>query len=97
MAKFGELIGEDKPVLIEFYANSNDVENKRIVLRNVASTIGNKVRVIRINIAENKALKEALDVQELPTFMIYKKGEMKWRKTGFQDDKTLIGLVLQYV
>jgi thioredoxin 1 len=29
--------------------------------------------------------------------MIYKDGEMKWRQTGAQDAKTLIGLVKQYV
>ncbi|WP_405609701.1 thioredoxin family protein [Polaribacter sp. Asnod1-A03] len=97
MAKFGELIGVEKPVLIEFCANSNAAQNKINTLSSVAATLGKNAKVIKINVNENKALIDALDVQKTPTFMIYKKGEMQWRQTGLQDHKTLIGLVLNYV
>ncbi|MCG1034844.1 thioredoxin family protein [Polaribacter sargassicola] len=97
MAKFGELISVDKPVLIKFCANSNDTENQITTLTNVAATLRENAKVIKINVAENKALVDALEVQNIPTFMICKKGEIKWRQAGFKDDKTLIGLVLNYV
>jgi len=93
MAKFGELISEKKPVLINFYSDLKDIET----LNNVVAVLGDKAKVLKINISENQLLVNALQVKENPTFMIFDKGEIKWRKTGFQEANTLISLILQYV
>ena len=97
MTKFGELISIDKPVLIDFYSDLDDVESSVETLRDVAAALGDKAKVIKIDINKNEVLSDALRVKGNPTFMIYKNGEMKWRQTGFQDANTLIGLVQQYV
>lgn len=97
MTKFGELISIDKPVLIDFYSDWDEVESSIDTLRDVAAALGDKAKVIKIDINKNEVLAEALRVKGNPTFMIYKNGEMKWRQTGFQDANTLIGLVQQYV
>ena len=96
MTKFGELISDQKPVLIDFFTDWDDAENTKEILRTVAATLGNKAKVIKIDIKKNEMLADALRVKGNPTFMIYKNGEMKWRKTGFQDAKTLIDLVKEY-
>ncbi|ARV06662.1 thiol reductase thioredoxin [Polaribacter sp. SA4-10] len=97
MTKFGELISVEKPVLIDFYTDWDEVENSLDTLRNVAAALGDKAKVIKIDIKKNEILAEALRVKGNPTFMIYKDGEMKWRQTGLQDAQTLIGLVQQYL
>jgi thioredoxin 1 len=97
MTKFGELISIDKPVLIDFYSDLEDVESSIETLRDVAAALGDKAKVIKIDINKNEVLAGALRVKGNPTFMIYKNGEMMWRQTGFQDANTLIGLVQQYV
>lgn len=97
MTKFGEIISVNKPVLIDFYTNSGDVDEGIDMLRNVAATLGEKAKVIKIDIDKNELLAEALRVKGNPTFMIYKNGEMKWRQTGEQDASTLIDLVQQYI
>jgi thioredoxin 1 len=97
MAKFGELINFEKPVLIDFYVDQEDSENTTEILRNVAATLGDKAKVIKIDIKKNEMLADALRVKGNPTFMIYKNGEMQWRQTGFQDASTLIGLVTEYI
>ena len=97
MTKFGELISVDKPVLIDFYTDWDEVENSIDTLRDVAAALGDRAKVIKIDIKENETLADALRVKGNPTFMIYKNGKMKWRQTGFQDANTLIGLVQQYV
>lgn len=96
MTKFGDVIGIDKPVLIDFYADWSDSEPSLQTLRDVAAALGDKAKVIKIDIRKNQVLAEALRVKGNPTFMIYKKGEMKWRQTGEQDANTLIGLVKQF-
>ena len=96
MTKFGELINAETPVLIDFYSDWNAIENNLDTLRNVAAALGEKAKVIKIDIKKNETLADALRVKGNPTFMIYKNGEMKWRQTGFQDANTLINLVRKY-
>lgn len=98
MTKFGELIGSDIPVLIDFFADWEDGSNDlHSVLRDVAAALGDKAKVIKIDIEKNEALANALRIKGNPTFIIYKDGEMKWRQSGDQDANTLISLVQQYV
>ena len=98
MSKFGELIGLDVPVLLDFYSDDNDSSNTmHPVLRDVAAAIGDKGKVIKINIDKNNELAEALRIKLLPTLMIYKGGEMVWRQSGEQDAKTLITLINDFI
>ena len=98
MSKFGELIETPIPVLLDFYTDwSKTCEGMHSVLREVASALGETARVIKIDVDKNKELAEALRVKDLPTLMIYKNGEMKWRQSGELDAHTLIDLVKEYI
>ena len=98
MSKFGELIEAQVPVLLDFYAEWDEAcAGMHPVLRDVAAALGDKARVIKIDVEKNQELSDALRVKGLPTLMIYKEGEMKWRQSGEQDANTLIGLVNEYV
>lgn len=99
MAKFGEIISSKIPVLIDFYTDWKDVNSNNLhsVLRDVAAALGDKAKVIKIDVDKNEILANALRIKGNPTFIIYKEGEMKWRQTGEQDANTLINLVEQYI
>lgn len=98
MSKFGELIDVNIPVLLDFYTEWNEQsDNMHAVLRDVAAALGDKAKVIKIDVDKNEALAEALRVKGLPTLIIYKDGEMKWRQSGEQDANTLIGIIKQYI
>jgi thioredoxin 1 len=98
MSKFGELIENSVPVLLDFYVDWDEAcKLMHPVLRDVAAALGDKARVIKIDVEKNEELSKALRVKRLPTLMIYKQGEMKWRQSGEQDATTLIGLVNEYV
>ena len=98
MSKFGELIGLEIPVLLDFYSDDNDSSNiMHPVLRDVAAAIGDKCKVIKINVDKNNELAEALRVKILPTLMIYKSGEMVWRQSGEQDANTLVSLIKDFI
>ena len=98
MSKFGELIDSDNPILLDFY-NDWDKTSKSMhpVLRDVAAAIGNKGKVIKINVDKNNELTQALRIKGLPTLMIYKSGEMVWRQIGEQDANTLINLINEFI
>ena len=98
MAKFGEIISSSSPTLIDFFNESNEDENViQNVLTNVASALGNKAKVIKIDISKNSTLVDALRIKGTPTFIIYKNSEMKWRQSGKQNADTLINLVEQFI
>jgi len=97
MSKFGELIDLNIPVLLDFYTDWN--ENSMAmhpVLREVAAALGDKGKVIKIDVDKNNKLAEALHIKALPTLIIYKNGEMIWRKSGALDAKTIINMMEQY-
>ena len=97
MAKFGEIVGEPTPVLIDFYFELQEEENDASVLRDVAAALGDRAKVVKIDIQKNQDLAAALKVKANPTFMIYKSGELIWRKTGYVQANDLISTVEQYV
>ncbi len=96
MVKFGEIINSNAPTLIDFH-DENEKSLLQNVLSDVAAALGDKARVIKINISKNETLVNALRIKGNPTFIIYKNGEMKWRQSGQQDATTLINLVEQFV
>ncbi|GAA4234931.1 thioredoxin family protein [Postechiella marina] len=98
MSKFGELIDVKIPVLLDFYTEWSDQSTAmHPILRDVAAALGDKAKVIKIDVEKNHDLAEALRVKGLPTLMIYKGGEMKWRQSGEQDANTLIALINEYI
>ncbi|MDD2985636.1 thioredoxin family protein [Flavobacterium sp.] len=98
MSKFGELINAHVPVLIDFYTEWNESSvAMHPVIKNVAAALGDKAKVIKIDVDKNQELAEALRIKTLPTLMIYKEGQMVWRQSGELDAVTIINLVEEQV
>ena len=94
MSKFGELISAPIPVLIDFYTEWNDQSvAMHPVIRDVAAALGDKAKVIKIDVEKNQELADALRIKGVPTLMIYKEGQMVWRQSGELDANTIIGLI----
>ena len=98
MSKFGELIDSESPILLDFYTDWNESSTTmHQVLKDVAAAIGDKGKIIKINIDKNNELAQALRIKGLPTLMIYKSGDMVWRQSGEQDADTLINLMNEFI
>ena len=97
MSKYGELINASVPVLIDFYTEWNEQSvSMHPVIRDVAAALGDKAKVIKIDVDKNQELADALRIKGLPTLMIYKEGQMIWRQSGEMDANTIIGLVQEH-
>ena len=98
MSKFGQLINAPIPVLIDFYTEWNEQSvSMHPVIRDVAAALGDKAKVIKIDVDKNQELADALRSKGLPTLMIYKEGQMVWRQSGELDANTIIGLVQEQI
>lgn len=97
MSKFGELIKAEVPVLFNFYTTWNeDSITMAPLVKDVAAVVGEMAKVIKIDVDKNPEITEALRIKGLPTFILYKNGEMKWRKSGLQDVNTLVHILEEY-
>ena len=98
MAKFGDLINVETPVLLEFFTDRDEISKIMYpVVKDVAASLGNKAKIIKIDIEKNNELGDALRIKGAPTFIIYKSGEMKWRQRGEENANTLISKVNKFL
>lgn len=98
MSKFGELIDVDVPVLFDFYTDWNEASvAMHPVITEVATALGDKAKVIKVNVDDNRELSDALRIKSLPTLIVYKGGDMIWRQSGEQEANTLISLITQFI
>ena len=90
MEQFGNLINVATPVVLCFYSeNVEDSLKMTPVLKEVANTLKERVKVVKIDVNKNKTLCEALKINALPTVLIYNKLSLIWRGEGFQNSNTL--------
>jgi thioredoxin 1 len=96
MESFKELINSEKPVLVDFYADwCGPCKAMSPVIQEVAKATQGKARVIKVDIDKSVQAAQAYQVQAVPTFIIFKKGNIIWRHSGMIDKTSLVNVLTQ--
>lgn len=94
MADFNKLINSDQPVIVDFFAEwCHPSREMDPILKVVASGIGKKAKILKVNIDKNWSVVSKYKVATVPTLIIFKKGEIWWKNTGVTPANKLLDII----
>ena len=83
MSKFSDLINSTQLVLVDFHATwCGPCKMIAPALEEIASDMGAKIKVAKINIDDNPQTPAKYGVRGIPTLMIFKDGQVAATKVG---------------
>jgi len=97
MAKtFQEIIKSDTPTLVDFFAEwCGPCKMMKPILEQVKHEVGDKAKIITIDVDKNQSAAQVFKVRGVPTLIIFKRGEVIWRQSGVVEASKIKSLLLQ--
>ena len=90
-ADFEKLIASEQLVLIDFYADwCAPCQKMKPYLEEISKEKQNKVKVLRINVDDNKQLCKTLKIDALPVLQLYKNKAIVWQNTGYIEKESVV-------
>ena len=98
MSSFFEITASDQPVLIDFYAEwCGPCKMMSPILKDVKEIMGDKIKVLKIDVDKNQRLATALNVKGVPTLVLYKSSKLLWRQSGVVQKNDIISKINEYL
>ena len=95
MERFEELIQNNQGlILVDFYATWCGLcKIMYPILENVKARIGDKARIIKIDVDQQQTIAMKYNIQAVPTLILFKETEPVWRQSGVVQPAQLVALI----
>lgn len=90
MGKFNDIVKSSTPTLVDFHATwCGPCQAMHPVMDRLKNEMGSQVRILKIDVDKNQEVANKFKVRSVPTFVLFKDGEILWRQSGEMDINTL--------
>ncbi len=94
METFNDVISEDRPVLVDFFATwCQPCKMLHPVLEQLKDTLGDRVRIIKVDVDKYGQTAAQYGIQAVPTLMLFRKGQILWRQSGVMSKADLLAVI----
>lgn len=98
MAKFQDIINSDKPVLVDFSAEwCGPCKMMAPILSQLKTMVGESTSILKVDVDKNPDVSKQFNIQGVPTLILFKKGEVKWRQSGVIQAIQLKGIIDSHI
>ena len=98
MSKFTEIIQGEKPVLIDFSAEwCQPCKMMPPILKDVKKQMGDKIRILKIDVDRNPSIAQKHQIQSVPTMMVFKNGQVVFRQSGVMQAGQIVQMMQAHV
>lgn len=88
----------DKPVLVDFFATwCQPCKMMHPVLEEVKARLGDKIRIIKVDVDKHRQTAAGYQIQSVPTLMLFRNGEVLYRQSGAMSRNELLALLDPFV
>ncbi|HEV8284650.1 MAG TPA: thioredoxin [Chitinophagaceae bacterium] len=95
---FRDIIMGEKPVLIDFFAEwCGPCKMMKPILEELRQRLGDKIRILKIDIDRSPAVSSAFDIHSVPTLMLIQNGNILWRQAGVVQSNQLERIITPFL
>ena len=98
MARFNDIINSNIPVLIDFSAEwCQPCRMMPPILKEVKDQLGDKVRIIKIDVDRNPDVARKYGISSVPTLMVFRNGQALFRQAGVIPARQIVNILQPYL